>query len=214
MNKSTGRDSNPRHRMTNASRRCPVRYPCRWTTSAIKSVRSEGLEPGTMRSMVPGGLRVRCAAASTLIPISRRGGSRTLALTLIRGLLSPLSYAPASRAGGTRTQGTARSVVRRITSPVCCRYTTTLCLVGRIRFNRVNIASLLFLELRQMVALRIALQRHVVISRVWATSPRVPRANVVVDPVGMAGLEPASPCSQSTWVRRYPTSRKGQNGRI
>ena len=23
----------------------------------------------------------------------------------------------------------------------------------------------------------------------------------------MAGLEPASPCSQSTWVRRYPTSR-------
>ena len=35
-----------------------------------------------------------------------------------------------------------------------------------------------------------------------------PRANVVVDQVGMAGLEPASPCSQSTWVRRYPTSRK------
>ncbi len=26
--------------------------------------------------------------------------------------------------------------------------------------------------------------------------------------VGMAGLEPASPCSQSTWVRRYPTSRQ------
>ena len=50
-------------------------------------------------------------------------------------------------------------------------------------------------------------QRHVVISRVRATSPRLPRANVVVDPVGMAGLEPASPCSQSTWVRRYPTSR-------
>ena len=50
-------------------------------------------------------------------------------------------------------------------------------------------------------------QRHVVISRVRATSPRLPRANVVVDPVGMAGLEPASPCSQSTWVCRYPTSR-------
>ena len=57
-----------------------------------------------------------------------------------------------------------------------------------------------------MVALRIE-QRHVVISRVRATSPRLPRAKVVVDPVGMAGLEPASPCSQSTWVRRYPTSR-------
>jgi hypothetical protein len=40
------------------------------------SVGPEGLEPS------PGGLRIRCAAASTLIPISRRGGSRTLSLTL------------------------------------------------------------------------------------------------------------------------------------
>ena len=122
-----------------------VRYPCRWTTSAFLSVGPEGLEPS------PGGLRVRCAAASTLIPISRRGGSRTLDLTLIRGLLSPLSYAPANRAGGTRTH------TCRIKSPVCCRYTTTLCLVGRMRFNRVNIASLLFLGSCQVVALRIEL---------------------------------------------------------
>ena len=41
-----------------------VRYPRRWTTSAYLSVGSEGLEPS------PGGLRVRCAAASTLIPCS------------------------------------------------------------------------------------------------------------------------------------------------
>ena len=109
------------------------------------SVGPEGLEPS------PGGLRVRCAAASTLIPISRRGGSRTLDLTLIRGLLSPLSYAPANRAGGTRTH------TCRIKSPVCCRYTTTLCLVGRMRFNRVNISSLLFLGSCQVVALRIEL---------------------------------------------------------
>ena len=68
-----------------------VRYPCRWTTSAITSVGPEGLEPS------PGGLRVRCAAANTLIPClpdNRRGRNRTLGLALIRGLLSPLSYAP------------------------------------------------------------------------------------------------------------------------
>ena len=69
-------------------------------------------------------------------------------------------------------------------------------------------------------------QRYAVISRVRATGPRLPFANVIVvrasrlllpsrrndctTPVGMAGLEPASPCSQSTWVRRYPTSRQSE----
>ncbi len=51
-------------------------------------------------------------------------------------------------------------------------------------------------------------RRHLFIGQVWATSPRLPRANVVVDPVGMAGLEPAFSCSQSTRVSHYPTSRK------
>ncbi len=41
-----------------------VRYPRRWTTSAIASVGPEGLEPS------PGGLRIRYAAANTLIPCS------------------------------------------------------------------------------------------------------------------------------------------------
>ena len=41
-------------------------------------------------------------------------------LTLIRGLLSPLSYTPIlSRAGGTRTHAV------QIKSLLCCRYTTT-----------------------------------------------------------------------------------------
>ena len=39
-----------------------VRCPGPWTTSALFSVGPEGLEPSL------GGLRVRCAAASTLIP--------------------------------------------------------------------------------------------------------------------------------------------------
>ena len=78
-----------------------MRCPRRWTTSALfVSVGPEGLEPS------PGGLRVRCAAASTLIPLfrlfcaqNRRGGNRTLDFTLIRGTLSPLSYAPVGPKG-------------------------------------------------------------------------------------------------------------------
>ncbi len=104
-----------------------------------------GLEPTST------GLRDRCIASSATTPIvSRSGRNRTSGLDLIRVLLSPLSYAP-NGAGGTRTH------TCRIKSPVCCRYTTTPCLVGRMRFNRVNIASLLSLESFQVVALRIEL---------------------------------------------------------
>ena len=46
-----------------------VRYPRRWTTSAFFSVGPEGLEPS------PGGLRVRFAAASTLIPYALSVGA-------------------------------------------------------------------------------------------------------------------------------------------
>ena len=55
--RSTGRDSNPRRRITGAVS-LPLDDQC------LLSVGSEGLEPS------PGGLRVRCAAASTLIPCS------------------------------------------------------------------------------------------------------------------------------------------------
>ena len=55
-NKSTGRDSNPRRRITGAVS-SPLDDQC-------LSVGPEGLEPS------PGGLRVRCAAANTLIPCS------------------------------------------------------------------------------------------------------------------------------------------------
>ena len=85
-------------------------------------------------------------------------------------------------------------------------------LVGRIRFHRVSFMVMLLVFSGSPES---RTQHYAVISRVRATGPRLPLANVVVDPVGMAGLEPASPCSQSTWVRRYPTSRHGnQNGRI
>ncbi len=75
---------------------------------------------------------------------------------------------------------------------------------GRIRFHRACFMVMLLVSSGSPES---RTQHHPVISRVWATGPRLPFANVVADQVGMAGLEPASPCSQSTWVRRYPTSR-------
>src|SRR5271157_4671328 len=68
-------------------------------------------------------------------------------------------------------------------------------LVGRIRFNRVS-SMLLLLGFSGSPESRT--QRYAVISRVRATGPRLPFANVIVDPVGTAGLEPARSCSQGT----------------
>ncbi len=101
------------------------------------TVGPEGLEPS------PGGLRVRCAAASTLIPCrfyqSARKESNLRPDPYKRPALTVELRAAFSRAGGTRT------LAWRIKSPLWCRYTTTPYLVGRMRFNRANIASLLFL---------------------------------------------------------------------
>ena len=129
-----------------------MRYPCRWTTSAFLSVGPEGLEPSQERIKSPLCCRWRLDPDQSARRESNPGHRRAaVVVTLIRGLLLPLSYAPANRAGGTRTH------TCRIKSPVCCRYTTTLCLVGRMRFNRVNIALLLILGSCQVVALRIEL---------------------------------------------------------
>ena len=97
----------------------------------VLSVGPEGLEPS------PTWLRARHAATSTLIPIAsvcrcaiRRGGNRTLDLILIRDLLSPLSYAPPYRAGGSRTL--TLPLKRRLR----CHYATALCRVTRMRLSR------------------------------------------------------------------------------
>ena len=82
---STGWDSNPRRRITGAES-SPLDDQC----LHVLSVGPEGLEPS------PTWLRARHAAANTLIPSfvvlsvcahTRRGGSRTLDLVLIRDLL-------------------------------------------------------------------------------------------------------------------------------
>ena len=94
--KSTGWDSNPRHRITGAGS-LPLDDQC-----FFHSVGPEGLEPS------PTWLRARHAAANTLIPSfgcsafcarTGRGGNRTLDLVLIRDPLSPLSYAPPDQWG-------------------------------------------------------------------------------------------------------------------
>ena len=128
---STGRDSNPRCRITSAVS-LPLARPV-----PVASVGPEGLEPS------PGGLRVRYAAASTLIPCrsyqSARKGSNLRLDPYKRPALTVELRAAFSRAGGTRT------LAWRIKSPLCCHYTTTPCLVGRMRFKRAatNICLLL-----------------------------------------------------------------------
>ena len=108
----------------------------------------EGLEPS------PGGLRVRCAAANTLIPFvfltptrNGRGGNRTLDLTLIRGLLLPLSYAPVGPKGLEPLLAGLKVRCAAVTPrpPMS---------VGRIRFHRVCIIAMLLVL---VVALRVEL---------------------------------------------------------
>ena len=90
-------------------------------------------------------------------------------------------------------------------------------LVGRIRFNRAwSMLSLLV----SSGSPESRTQRYAVISRVRATGPRLPFANVVIAPVGTAGLEPALSCSQGTRaaaalhpVNRFQSERADLNRR-
>ena len=112
--KSTGRESNPRLGMSNVENQMSNAISSFWfRPSSFPPVGPVGVEPTSS------GLRDRRITVSATVPCSRRGRSRTLDRTLIRGPLSPLSYAPPSGAEGTRT------LTLRIKSPVCCRYTTT-----------------------------------------------------------------------------------------
>ena len=183
-----------------------VRCPCHWTTSACPLVGPEGLEPS------PGGLRVRCAAANTLIPSRiRKSAQKESNLRpdpYKRPALTVEPRAAFSRAGGTRTPGTMRSMVGRIKSPLCCHYTTTPCSVGRMRFKRTSANVSIFLSFRQVVALRVELSA----TRLSAGFGQ-PALGYHVLPVGMVGLEPTVSCAQGTRARRCPTSRSHQSER-
>ena len=94
---------------------------------------------------------------------------------------------------------------------MCCRYTTTPKYRPGVCVSIVSdpclCSSFPVVADHAAHGARSRTQRHSVISRVRATGPRLPFANVAIVQVGMAGLEPAILCSQSTWVRHYPTSR-------
>ena len=111
---STGWESNPRPRVTRAVS-SPLDDQC-------LSVGPVGIEPTSS------GLRDRCITLSATVPISRRGGSRTLDLTLIRGPLSPLSYAPLA-VGPEGFEPTLAGLKVRCAAS----YTTTPWVVGRMR---------------------------------------------------------------------------------
>ena len=203
-NKSTGRDSNSRRRITGAVS-SPLDDQC---NPSITSVGPEGLEPS------PGGLRVRCAAASTLIPCSAftcarsgRGGNRTLDPVLIRDLLSPLSYAP-HRVGPKGLEPLLAGLKVR-----CAAVTPRpQNVAGRIRFNRVWSMLLLLVSSGSPES---RTQRYAVISRVRATGPRLPFANVVISRSGRRDSNPRSSCSQGTRAAAalHPC-HSSQNGRI
>ena len=100
---------------------------------------------------------------------NRRGGSRTHGLRLIRTPLSPLSYTPASRAGGNRTHTV------RIKSPPCCLLHHDPG-IGRAYAFQSTVAATSqapsFHDPSGSPENRT--RRTPVISRRWATSPRLP----------------------------------------
>ena len=84
-------------------------------------------------------------------------------------------------------------------------------LVGRMRFIRVWSMLLLLVSSGSPES---RTQRYAVISRVRATGPRLPFANVIVDPVGTAGLEPALSCPKARGLPLPYIPSSSQNGRI
>ena len=101
---STGRDSNPRRRITKAVS-SPLDHRC-----LLLSVGLVGIEPTSS------GLRDRCIALSATIPVqsARWESNPRLASYKDAALTTELRASSASRAGGNRTH------TCRIKSPVCC----------------------------------------------------------------------------------------------
>ncbi len=156
-----------------------------------------------------GSIRDRCITLSATVPCSRRGRNRTLGPVLIRDLLSPLSYAPIVGPKGFEPL-LARLKVRRASS-----YTTTLCSVGCMRFKRVFICiSSLLCFVVPSGSPESRTQHHSVISRVWATGPRLPSKSGWQD----SNLRSRAPNDHAMHGARRadhcPTSRFSQNGRI
>jgi hypothetical protein len=143
---------------TTAARRCPdskrasPHYGCGVLAAGRPvqlSVGPEGLEPS------PGGLRVRCAATSTLIPSSVHKSARKES-NLLPGPYKRPALTVELRAAQVGPEGIEPSPAG-LKVRCAAAYTTTLCLVGRMRFQRSAVNCLMFLSSRQVVALRVEL---------------------------------------------------------
>lgn len=162
------------------------------------SVGPEGLEPS------PGGLRVRCAAASTLVPSesARRESNPRPGPYKGPALTAELRATRVNRAGGTRTP------TCRIKSPVCCQLHHDPVLGRAYAFQpgQHRFAPLAWIVLSGSPENRT--RRHVVISRVWATSPRLPQSRSGWQDSNQRSRAPRARGSAATL---HPVS---QNGRI
>ena len=127
----------------------------------------EGLEPS------PAWVRTRDPAANTSVPlvVQLAWKESNLRLAPYKNAALTTELHASSRAGGIRTH------THLIKSQGCYRYTTTLWLVGRICLHRRIIDIFLLLLIRDLVSSGSPgnrTQRHPVISRVRAASPRLP----------------------------------------
>ena len=154
---STGRDSNPRSRFTGA-----VSWPL--DDQCLLSVGPVGIEPTSS------GLRDRCITLSATVPCqSARWELNPRPASYKDAALTVELRASESRAGGNRTHSGRLKV--------CCAAFTPRPyeMVGGMRFNR-RVRAIVFLLCCFVFSGSPGnrTQRNSVISRVWATSPRLP----------------------------------------
>ena len=137
-------DSNPRRRITSA-----VSWPHARPVLFRPQVGPEGLEPS------PGGLRVRCAATSTLIPLFCMFTCAESARRESNPRLYPYKrYALTTELRASGAEGT-RTLTSRLKRPVCSRYTTTPECRSRVLVSVACASSLC--SLFAVVALRVEL---------------------------------------------------------
>ena len=157
------------------------------------------------------GLRVRCAAASTLVPSRSHQSARkesnlrpdpykrpALTVELRAASVGPEGLEPSP--GGLKVRYAAITPRPRSRSGVCV--------------SSGPPASPWSSPFASVVALRVELSATRLSAGFGQPALGYRDANVVVDPVGMVGLEPTISCSQGTRAGRCPTSRQpSQNGR-
>ena len=191
---STGRDSNPRRRITGAVS-LPLDDQC------VCSVGLVGIEPTSS------GLRDRCITLSATIPFqSARWELNPRPASYKDAALTAELRASVSRAGGIRTHA------MRIKSPPCCLLhhdpvkRSGICVSSGVAVT----SSVLLFGLVVSGSPENRTRHNAVISRVWTTSPRLPLVSRAPRSRTETLLLPKQACSH---LHLCP-SAVSQNGRI